>query len=775
MRYFFMRLFVCMMAFLLPVFSYAQKHDYKNHFNNGNNYLLEENYSMALEEYMKAYAIDSSNANINFKIGFCYLFHPTQKHLGETYLAKAVKDVSASYNEDNPMFKAAPPYAYFYYGQALHLDYKFDAALSMYDEYEKLLDAKKYREDIELVEHFKLMSVNAKKRTAVPAKIHVTNLGDSVNSVYPDFSPLLSADERMLIFTYRGIKSTGAELGMKTEDGRYFEDIFVCYKKNDGSWTSPASISQNINTIGHEGSVGLTADGQTLIIYRDDKGDGNLYHSTWTGSDWTIPEKYGPEINSKYWEPSACLAPDGNTLYFVSDRPEGYGGRDIYRCKKLPNGKWSLPQNLGPKINTQFDEESPFMHPNGTDLYFSSQGHGSMGGFDIMFSRLDPNGVFSDPFPLEYPINTTDDDVFFVVSPDSKRGYYSSSHEDREGFGEKDIYMLKLVDPKEKDMLAVLKGQIISSKGFPLPGGIEVYVTDKNTGELIGLYRPQAKTGTFVSILRPGSDYLISYQMEGKEFHSEHLAVSNEDSYQEIQREIVLDPVKLNLGPADASTEAIILDVLVLNGPDKSPAANAKVEVYEKGLNAEPATTDASGKVENIKLTVGKTYELYATSANKRSEPVTLSTVGMKSQKLSKTLYLNEEAAAETAVSNSKYQFRHLFNYNKNKVEHDPEYQQFLSDVAKKLKANGTAVVSIHSSASKVPTTQCGGSNEKLAELRALSMKKDLINYLKGKGLSEKGVTFDISSTVDGPEYNGDYLINKKSYEKFQYVEAGVK
>ncbi|MFL5754422.1 MAG: hypothetical protein ACJ76F_13505 [Bacteroidia bacterium] len=752
--------------------SYAQKHDYKSHFNNGNNYLLEENYAMALEEYMKSYAIDSTNANINFKIGYCYLYHPTQKHLAETYLAKAIKDVSGSYNEDNPMFKAAPPYAYFYYGQALHLDYKFDAATGMYNAYEKMLNEKRSAEDIELIEHYKLMAENAKKRTADPAKIHVSNLGDSVNSVYPDFSPLLSADERMLIFTYRGIKSTGADLGLKTEDGRYFEDIFVCYKKDDGKWTSPVSISQNINTIGHEGSVGLTADGQTLIIYRDDKGDGNLYHSTWTGTDWTIPEKYGPEINSKYWEPSACLAPDGNTLYFVSDRPDGYGGRDIYRCKKLPNGNWALPMNLGPKINTPYDEESPFMHPNGTDLYFSSQGHGSMGGFDIMFSKMDQNGTFSDPAPLDYPINTTDDDVFFVVSPDSKRGYYSSSHEDREGFGEKDIYMLLLEEPTGADILALLKGQIISSKGLPLPGGVEIFITDKTSGELVGIYRPQARTGAFVSILKPGLNYVISYQLDGKEFHNEDLSVRNEDAYQEIHREIILDPVKLNLGGGNEE-ETILLDVLALNAKDKNPVANAKIEVYEKGKTGTSVSSDANGKAEAIQLKSGNTYELYASMGQLRSETVTLSTNGMKAGKISKTVYLGEVPAV--ATKNSKYQFRHFFTYNQNKIENNEEYIRFLSDVETQVKEKGKADIAIHSCASKVPTTQYGGSNNKLAQLRAESMKKDVIAYLQSKGLSEKAVKFELSSTVEGPEYHGDFLINKKNFEKFQYVEAGVK
>jgi hypothetical protein len=758
------------LVFFVSLSSFGQK-NYKSYFVKGNNFLLEENYSMALENYLKAYGIDSTNANINFKVGFCYLYHPTQKHLAETYLAKAIKGVSMNYNEDNPLYKGAPPYAYFYYGQALHLDYKFDEALKMYDTYEKMFDSRKYKEDIALVEHFKQMSVNAKNRTANPAKVSIHNMGDSVNSIYPDFSPLLSADERMLIFTYRGIRSTGAELGMKTDDGRYFEDIFVTYKKADSTWTTPAPISSNINTVGHEGSVGLTADGQTLIIYRDDSGDGNLYFSTWTGNDWTIPQKFGPEINSKSWEPSACLAPDGNTLYFVSDREGGYGGRDIYRCKKLPNGKWSMPQNLGTKINTEYDEESPFVHPNGVDLYFSSQGHGSMGGFDIMYSRIESNGTFTDPVALEYPINTTDDDVFYVVSPDSRRGYYSSSHEDREGFGEKDIYVLELTEMKTKDFLALLKGQIISDQGLPLPAGIEVFITDKNSGDLIGIYRPQSRTGSFVSILKPGSEYVISYQIDGKEWHQDNLSVKITDSYQEIYREVPLEPVQLNLG---GGKETILLDVTVLDASDrKTPIEGANIEVYEKGKTGNPVQSDANGKAENIKLEGGKTYELFASKGKKHSETITLSTKGLKTQKISKTLYLGDAIASTT--TESKYQFRHYFTYNQNKIESNEEYNAFLTNLETKIKESGKATVSLHSSASKVPTKQFGGSNQKLAETRAEGMKNDIIEFLKSKGLNANQVTFEVKASVGGPNYHGDYLINKKNFEKFQYVEAGVR
>ena len=207
------------------------------------------------------------------------------------------------------------------------------------------------------------------------------------------------------------------------------------------------SISQNINTNSHEASINLTADGQTLIVYKDDGGDGNIYFSKWDGNDWTSIQSFGSDINSKYWESHACLSADNNTLYFVSDRPGGYGGRDIYRCVKLPNGLWSKSLNVGPTINTKYDEDGPFISADGITLNFSSIGHKSMGGFDIFVSMIEEDKKFSEPRNIGYPINTTDDDVFFVTSPDGKRGYFSSAKAG--GLGDKDLYKMSILDAKE--------------------------------------------------------------------------------------------------------------------------------------------------------------------------------------------------------------------------------------------------------------------------------------------------------------------------------------
>ena len=180
--------------------------------------------------------------------------------------------------------------------------------------------------------------------------------------------------------------------------------------------------------------------------YKNDK-EGSIYYSKLDGDQWSYGYMLGTDpgditdINTQYHEPSACLSPDGNTLYFVSDRPGGFGGEDIYRCVKLPTGRWSKATNLGPTINTEYDEDAPFMHPDGVTLFFSSNGHKTMGGFDIFFSVKSDSGWYP-PQNMGYPINTTDDDVFYVMSSDGKRAYFSSVRP--EGLGEQDIYMVTL-------------------------------------------------------------------------------------------------------------------------------------------------------------------------------------------------------------------------------------------------------------------------------------------------------------------------------------------
>jgi len=495
-----------------------------------------ENYLAALPIYLELANMEPDNANIAYKIGLCYFNSPLEKNKAETYFLKPVNKTSKNYKDGEYKEKDAPEISYKYLAQAYHYNYKFDEALETYEKYRPLInssDIASLSEFIWLVE----MSKYAKEAVKTPVNFTITNLGGKINSPFPDYAPVISADESTIIFTSRKNTTTGGE---KDEFGQFFEDIYVS-NKVDNEWSQPVDIGASINTAGNDATIGISVDGQQLFIYKDDNGDGNIYSSRLQGETWSVPAKLGSNINSKAWEPSASLSADGNTLFFVSDRKGGFGGRDIYFCSKLPNGEWSLAKNLGPSINTPKDEDSPFIHPDGQRLYFSSNGHKTMGGFDIFLSNINENGQWSQPENLGYPINTTDDDIFYVPTADGKGAYYSSFREG--GYGEKDLYYMHVPEQKEAG-LTVFRGTILDQYGG-VPENLNITVTDNITGDIVGTYAPNVKTGKYLFILPPGGNYNITYEAEGYLFHSENIEVSQESAYQIINRPIELTDLKV--------------------------------------------------------------------------------------------------------------------------------------------------------------------------------------------------------------------------------------
>ncbi|MEO6302202.1 MAG: hypothetical protein ABIP51_03410 [Bacteroidia bacterium] len=632
---------------------------YKEYFQEGSYLLLEDNYSLAQDNFEAAYVIDSLNSNINYMLGICYLHSALQKSKAESYLEKAVKNVSRTYKSDDPNEKAAAPMAHLFYGQALHVNYKFDEAIAQYTEFKKYVSAKD-KEWQKLIEREKATAAVAKDLIAYPMNVQITNLGDSVNSIYPDYSPVLSADERTLIFTTRRPNTTG---GFKEVNGLYNEDVVVCYKDDNGKWSSPQSISPNINSSAMEAVINLSPDGQTLILYKDggEGMSGNIYYSNYDGKDWTTLKEFGSDVNSKFQESHACLNADGTVLFFVSDRPGGYGGKDIYRCIKLPNGIWSKALNMGPSINTEYDEDGAFIHPDGITFFFSSNGHKTMGGYDIFFATLNPDNKFSEVTNIGYPINTTDDDVFYVTSPDGKRSYLSSAKDG--GYGEKDIYVVSIPGAKEKP-LALFKGQILPAEGEKLPEDIIIIVKDKQTGEIVGSYRPKLVNGTFSTILPPGKEYNFSYQAPaGEEFYNEDVFVTGDLTYQEIAREVNLEPVKL-LGKIAAKKKTITLNPVVLNNnKDKNPVIGSKITLQEKGSESQTIDANAQGKFEAINLKPEKKYTIFAEVNGKNSAVAEISTVGLKSGKvMNQILYIegktekvpSKDLLLDVIVKNSK-------------------------------------------------------------------------------------------------------------------------
>lgn len=516
-------------------------------------YWRDGNFDFALKIYKNIEKDITATAFFNYKVGECFAQSMLRKNNDSAlmYLAKAVTNVSTDkgFDYENNSNEAAPADVYVTYGKALRIDHKFDAAIQNFKAYEAFYgndltdDVKEeVQREIKICETAKLLVAN-------PVDIIVKSL-ENVNTKYPEYAPVVSADEQTLIFTTRRkLKSKGEEENNKQPkdpiDFKYYEDIFISKKDKNGIWGEPKSISDKINTSGHEATIGLSVDGQQLLIYSaQDDPQGDIYYSKLEGSEWTAPVAF-EALNSKASETHACFSADGKTIYFTSNRKGGFGGFDIYRVTQLPNGDWSKPLNLGSKINTKYDDRAPFIHPDGVSLFFSSNGHETMGGYDIFQSTdLGEEDGWSTPENIGYPINTTDDDVFYVTSVDGKRSYYASDKSN--GLGEKDLYLITLPKPDVQPMTVMSGTFSLGDKEGTVPADAQIIVKDNETGEIVGIYKPNKKTGKYLFILPPGKNYNVTYEAEGYLFKSENLIVPKNSAFQSMKREIKLAPIKAN-------------------------------------------------------------------------------------------------------------------------------------------------------------------------------------------------------------------------------------
>ncbi|HRG01616.1 MAG TPA: OmpA family protein [Bacteroidia bacterium] len=508
----------------------------------GNHLMVEKNYSLALTNFKEAYQIDSSSANINYKLGVCYLQSGSQKYKAVYHLEKAVQNTTHNYSEDDPNETQASEFAYYYLGEAYRLSYNFIASYVNFKKFRDMVGSKNAELTADIDKQI-LTNTNAQEFTKDTAKVLIVNLGDSVNSIYPDYNPVISADESTLIFSSRRPESTGD--GDVTDEGLYMEDVYVCYKKPNGKWTKAKSISSRINTSGDEGCIGISPDGQQLFVYKDVNG-GDIYYSNLEGETWSSLFPLSYNVNSPALETNVSLSVDGNTLYFVSDRKEGsYGGKDIWRSVRLPNGEWSLPTNLGPTINTAEDEDAPFIHPDGVTMFFSSKGHKNMGGFDVFKTVKSSDGKWSEPENLRAPINTPDDDVFYAQSPDGKRGYFSSIR--KGNFGDRDIFRIDF-ERSMAEPLTLLKGTLTFNGENKMPGNVKILVTEEGTNKLVQDIKPNEKTGKYIMILAPGIEgksYNISFEADGYQPLSVSIVIPPNSSYQELSKEFMLQMVNL--------------------------------------------------------------------------------------------------------------------------------------------------------------------------------------------------------------------------------------
>lgn len=487
----------------------------------------------SVEDYISAYpilkeldTITSTNLSTRFMLAVCEI------ELNYNYSASINYFESIKIN----FSKEEIPYElYRLLGDAYYKNYDFDNAIENFEIYKSYIidDPEMQKEVAREVD----ISRNASSLFSNPEKYKLINLGENINSNKGDYAPVISADETTLIFTSRRGGGSSDELSF---DGELFEDIYISSKEGKDVWGKAELMSNKINTPAHDASSSITADGQKLFIYRSKKNGktGIILQSYLNGNEWETPVPLNENINSKDWVSSVSITADEQQLYFTSNKKGGFGGKDIYVSNKMEDGTWGVAENLGADVNTPYDEESPFIHPDSKTLFFSSKGHNTMGEYDI-FKTVVEGGRWSEPENMGYPLNTTNNDLHFVLSANGKNGYYTSERID--SYGKSDIYQVEM--PSANIPLTMIRGSILCADSLK-PLDVIIKVRDAETGEFIKhVYKPNPETGKYLIILPPGKSYDMIVSTEGYIPYKMNVSIPKQKEFYELYQTIYIKPV----------------------------------------------------------------------------------------------------------------------------------------------------------------------------------------------------------------------------------------
>ncbi|MDA3953040.1 MAG: hypothetical protein PF485_05305 [Bacteroidales bacterium] len=390
-----------------------------------------EDYEEALPLFLRILETDSVNYNVMYKVGFCYLHIPGQKEKSIPYLEQAINKTTFNYRNNTYAEKLAPIDALFYLGNAYLVSNQINESIDAYTGFQNAITRTKKVANKDIYNINYLNRQFDACRNAIQFQYHpidfiARNAGNKVNTRFNEFNAVVSGDGSTLVFT--------ASL-------QFYDAIFYSKKDSNGLWSYPMNLMGQLGIDDKSSTTGLSFDGTELYIYRDDDFDGNIYVSYLKDGFWTKVRKLGENINTKYWESHASISADNQKLFFASNREKGYGDLDIYVSERLTDTTWGVALNLGNTINTVWNENTPFLTPDGKRLFFSSEGHSGMGGYDIFYSEI-IDDEWTEPVNIGYPINTTDNDIFFV--PFEKGSFAYCSLFKKQGFGGQDIYHFQL-------------------------------------------------------------------------------------------------------------------------------------------------------------------------------------------------------------------------------------------------------------------------------------------------------------------------------------------
>jgi hypothetical protein len=612
-------------------------------------------------QYVKAYEIFDKlhsrypkEIDYQFKLGICCLNYADKKDRA----IEIFKDMKAKYKTLEVEI---------YLGKAYHRNYKFDEGIMTLQPLVDVLTKSTRKEDKAFLEEVNMTinnCVNGKFLMQNKIFADIQNIGPPVNTNELEGVPIITADESMMIYTYVGHKSTGGKLNAALQsdpvNGLFRADIFMSIKDTSGTkWGKPQPMKA-LNTLGEDAAIAISASGQSLFTFLSTgTNPGDILVSKLVGNEFTAPVALNGNINTvDYWEGSCSISADGKYLYFASERPEGLGGRDIWVSENI-DGDWGPAVNLGPNINTPYDDDAPFIHPDGVTLFFSSKGHQSIGGYDIMFSIKEGN-EWTKPKSMGIPLNTTEDDSYYVINSKGDKGYFSSDRTGSGGFGEQDIYMVTPGILGEKPVVALIKGTVYGDDR-PIEAKVEVIKTAKK--ESIGPFFSNIKTGKYLMALSPGFIYRIKVSAEGYESIEEDLDIESLSGYMEQAKDFymytsgyaatftppkkseVKTTIKVQPPPKETKPEPV---AAVETKKEEPKIEEPKEEPGQKGTKTQDEPKKEETKKEETKAEVAKEEPKTEVAKEEPKEPV----LAAKEKKKEKAKTKEKEEVVSNAPCN---------------------------------------------------------------------------------------------------------------------------
>ncbi len=446
--------------------------------------LYDENFEFALKLYQEMLVKSPNDYEINFKIGFCYLNIHNQKDKALPYLEKALEKYSKKLKKI-----ITPVEIYYYMARAYHLTEDYEKVLEYLQKSSELVDDYKTPQAIPIIQHEITMCKNAILYSQNPQDVNIENINTNINSIYNEISPVLFDNYTQMLFA--------SDYDNDPNDEIYFYNKNIYKSKKSKTWKIFTFVEEFINIDNNKYICDISKDGKYLIINIEDK----LYISKIEEKTFGTTQIINEEINSKQSEFSACFAFEDNAIIFSSNRKKGYGGKDLYISTKNNNGAWSKPINMGDKINSKLDEDCPYFSHNKT-LYFSSNGEKSMGGYDIVYTKLTPDSTWEEIINMGYPTNSVEEDMYFSINRDANTGYYASN---RTGtFGKFDILKIQLKPQKNNNF--VIEGNFVTENNK----SINVY--DGNTTKFVR--QENINTNKYFLNLEKNINYVVCYKSE---------------------------------------------------------------------------------------------------------------------------------------------------------------------------------------------------------------------------------------------------------------------